>query len=102
MTALETAELSVHGYTGASEALPAALSRELSVMRRNPLAFTVIRRIACSLGCGKGTAYSLTHPDCAEAGSWCPVHGWLSFPSNQLRPIGEEYVPSKKRRVKVL
>lgn len=76
--------------------IPEQLTKELKRMRREPSRFSIVKMVACALGCGKGTAYSLTHLDCAEAGTWCSTHGWLSFPSNALRPIGEEYVPQKR------
>lgn len=76
--------------------IPEALTKELRRMRRDPAPFSVVKMVQCALGCGKAKAFSLTHPECPEAGTWCAQHGWLSFPSNQLRPIGEEYAPQKR------
>lgn len=67
-------------------AIPDALRRELATMRRNPEGYSVAKMVKCSLGCGKGKAYSLTHADSANAGTWCPSHGWLFFDSVALPP----------------
>jgi hypothetical protein len=66
--------------------LPVKLTDELRRMRREPSAFTVNGRVKCGLGCGKGAAYSLTHPQVANAGTWCAVHGWIFFDSERLPP----------------
>lgn len=67
-------------------AIPDTLRRELTTMRRNPEGYSVVRMVKCSLGCGKGKAYSLSHADSASAGTWCPTHGWLFFDSVALPP----------------
>lgn len=64
--------------------IPDALQRELTTMRRVPDGYSVVKMVKCSLGCGKGKAYSLTHPDSENAGTWCAVHGWLFFDSVAL------------------
>ena len=66
--------------------IPDALQRELTTMRRNPEGYSVVKRVNCKLGCGKAMAYSLTHPESKEAGTWCAVHGWLFFDSVTLVP----------------
>lgn len=55
-------------------------------MRRSPDGYSVVKMVKCSLGCGKGKAYSLTHADSEHAGTWCPTHGWLTFDSVALPP----------------
>lgn len=84
-----------------SSPLPTELVQQLVVMRRNPSEFTFLAMSRCKL-CYKKCAVDIGHPLAATAGTWCPVHGWLYFASNTIRPVGEEYLPSKKRRVKVL
>lgn len=69
--------------------LPAELISQLTVMRRDPADFRLRGRSSCSLGCdrkGERSAYQLAHVDVVEAGTWCPVHGWLSFQSDALPP----------------
>lgn len=96
----ETAELSATARIAALEALPPALRRELSVMRREPAEFAVVARGICRFCTGSAkTAYWLSHPLNKDAGSWCPEHGFLSFDSNTIRPIGEEYIPKKRKLI---
>lgn len=78
--------------------LPSELAKQIQVMRRNPAEFSVVRKVQCKFGCGKQSAFALTHPDSKDVGSWCPTHGWLSFDSATVRPIGEEYTPTKRAR----
>lgn len=68
--------------------LPEALLTEIVTMRRNPRNFRVTGMVTCSLAPAicKKSAFRLTHPDAANAGSWCPVHGWLFFDSVALPP----------------
>jgi hypothetical protein len=66
--------------------IPRTLRRELTTMRRDPDGFSVVRMVKCGPGCGKGKAYSLTHAESENAGSWCPNHGWLFFDSVALPP----------------
>ena len=68
------------------KSLPDALRRELTTMRRKPEGYSVVKMVKCNLGCGKLKAYSLTHADSENAGTWCPVHGWLFFDSVALPP----------------
>lgn len=68
------------------KSIPDALQREIRKMRRLPKAFSVNRMVRCAMGCGKGKAYSLTHPDSENAGTWCETHGWLFFDSASLPP----------------
>ena len=87
-------------------AIPDALRRELATMRRNPDGYSVVRMVKCSLGCGKGKAYSLTHADSENAGTWCPIHGWLFFDSVVLPPterltlaeIEDNHLAEQRRR----
>ncbi len=82
--------------------LPDELIQQLIIMRRDPAEFTFLGMSRCKL-CYKKNAVDIGHPlTPAGAGTWCPEHGWLSFNSSAIRPVGEEYVPSKKRRVAVL
>lgn len=64
--------------------LPNELAAELKTMRRDPGNFSVVRMVKCSLG--DHQAFSLTHTQTKEAGTWCAEHGWLSFPSAILEP----------------
>lgn len=66
--------------------IPDALQRELTTMRRGFERYSVTKMISCKLGCGKSKAYSLTHADSENAGSWCATHGWLFFDSVSLPP----------------
>lgn len=69
--------------------VPQELIAQLVVMRRNPDHFWLRGRSSCSLGCdakGMRSGYQLGHADADEAGTWCPKHGWLSFPSDALPP----------------
>lgn len=77
--------------------MPEPLKTELRRMRRRPEDFTVLRQGRCRLCCKK-TALDLGHPkNPTNAGSWCPVHGWLSFDSVKVRPLGEEAVPKRRK-----
>lgn len=91
--------LSISPPIGASEVVPPALAMELATMRRSPVAFAISGRSRCWL-CPHGSknAYQLSHVLTKDAGTWCSAHGWLYFPSNLIRPAGEEYVPKKKQR----
>ena len=64
--------------------LPASLTRELQMMKRDPSEFSVVRKVACQFGCGKAAALALTHLSVSSVGSWCPQHGWLYFDSRKL------------------
>ena len=66
--------------------IPKELGNELRRMRRDPEAFKLNGRVKCGLGCGKGAAYNLTHPQSTNAGTWCPRHGWIFFDSTNLPP----------------
>src|SRR6266545_4492423 len=66
--------------------VPAELSDELRRMRQNATAFTLNGRVKCRLGCGKGAAYNLRHPQATKAGTWCALHGWIFFDSVKLLP----------------
>lgn len=82
--------------------LPDRMIQSIIVMRRNPEEFTFLRMSRCKF-CYKTVAYDIGHPlNPTNAGSWCPTHGWLAFDSPKIRPIGDEYIPKKKKRVKVL
>lgn len=84
-----------------TEGIPDALAQELVVMRRDPSEFVFLRVSKCRLCRDKTGAIDIGHPlNPANAGSWCPVHGWLAFDSVKIRPKGEEYVP-KRRKVAV-
>jgi hypothetical protein len=86
--------------------IPDALHAELARMRRAPDGFSVVRMVKCSMGCGKAKAYSLTHADSVNAGTWCAVHGWLYFDSVALPPterlttseITERQLEQKRKR----
>jgi hypothetical protein len=78
--------------------LPELLKAEIRKMRRNPEDFIVLRQGRCRL-CWKKNALDLGHPqNPTNAGSWCPVHGWLNFDSVKIRPIGEEVQTKRRRR----
>ena len=77
---------------------PEALDKELRRMRRDPSEFKVTGIGKCQF-CGQKLAVRLTHPLSPEAGTWCPVNGWLFFDSVAIRPIGEEYMPKKRKKV---
>ena len=80
------------------EAMPEELKKELKRMRRNPDEFTVLRKRGCRFCYQKKNAFDLGHPkNPLNAGSWCLIHGWLFFDSVKIRPIGEEYVPRKRK-----
>ena len=80
-------------------ALPEALGKEIKRMRRNPEEFTVLKVAKCRF-CYKKNAFDLGHPQNPEnAGTWCPVHGWLAFDSVKIRSIGEEVVVRKREKV---
>jgi len=77
-------------------AIPDNLRAQLDKMRRNPDEFTVLREAKCKL-CYKKTALDLGHPlNPANAGTWCPVHGWLLFDSVSIPPT-ERLKPSEIR-----
>lgn len=67
--------------------LPPALEVELTKMRRNPAMFHAGGKIQCRF-CGKpNTAYALLDATSGnEAGSRCPLHGWLYFDSVKFPP----------------
>ena len=70
--------------------LPTDLISELKRMRRNPIEFTRLQTSRCKL-CYRKCAIDLGHPlNPQNAGTWCSVHGWLSFNSATIRPIGEQ------------
>lgn len=83
-----------NGALTPNKSIPIALSAELTAMRRNPDGYSVVRMVKCGLGCGKGKAYSLTHADSENAGTWCPTHGWLFFDSVALPPT-ERLTPAE-------
>ena len=69
--------------------VPRELISQIVTMRRNPDHFYLRRQASCSLGCdhkGERSSYQLGHVDSAEAGTWCPTHGWLSFDSVAIPP----------------
>src|SRR5262245_48479541 len=70
------------------EALYADMARynEIQRTRRKPEAFSLAHMVKCRFGCGARAAYALSHPQSAEAGTWCPTHGWLFFDSVGLPP----------------
>jgi len=68
--------------------LPAELAAELTKMRRNPALFKIQQAIQCKF-CGKPkTGLALINAKFPErqAGSWCPIHGWLFFDSVAFPP----------------
>lgn len=68
---------------------PQELISEIERMRRDPARFHVTKRGCCSLGCdkkGQRSTYQLSCGDVQDAGTWCPVHGWLHFDSTALPP----------------
>jgi hypothetical protein len=78
--------------------LPEALIKELTRMRRDPAEFTGV--VANCNWCGpegKNIAIVLGHQDCAEAGKWCPTHGWWYFESPQIPPKGHFEAPKIKK-----
>lgn len=79
-------------------ALPDNLVLELRKMRRDPSQFTVVSMTTCKMGCGKGSAFSLAHPDSQSAGTWCALHGWIFFDSVKVPPIGEQHIPKKRKK----
>lgn len=82
----DTAEI---GKTALLGNVPQQVISQIQTMRRNPADFRLRGRASCSLGCdrkGERSAYQLSHPGTVEAGTWCPKHGWLSFPSDALPP----------------
>lgn len=77
--------------------VPQELIRQIETMRRNPTGFWLRGRASCALGCdrkGQKSSYQLGHANAVEAGTWCPVHGWLSFPSDLLPPT-ERLTPTE-------
>lgn len=81
--------------------MPERLSADLVIMRRDPAEFTVRSEAKCKF-CYKRNSFDLLHPSSPAAGTWCPEHGWLHFDSVKIRPNGEEYVPKKKKALKIL
>lgn len=73
------------------------LRTDILTMRRNPDEFTVTDGAKCKF-CYKRVAFDLAHELNPTAGSWCPIHGWLHFDSVKIRPIGDEYVPKRRRK----
>jgi hypothetical protein len=67
-------------------AIPGILDFELNLMRRKAAEFRVLKMVKCKFGCGKGSAYTLGHPASRNAGTWCPIHGWLFFDSVKIQP----------------
>lgn len=90
----DTANIGVTESLTPYKSIPDALHAELARMRRAPAGFSVAEMVGCKLGCGKAKAYSITHAECRDAGTWCAVHGWLSFQSAQLPPT-ERLRPSE-------
>ena len=85
-----------------ASALPEDLVLELKRMRRNPSEFTRLQTSRCKL-CYGNTAIDLRHPlNPQHAGTWCSVHGWLSFDSPRIRPIEEEFASIRVVRKKVV
>ncbi len=84
-----------------------ALTAELARMRRNPTEFAVLSSNAKCKLCYKKTAVDLGHPlNPANAGCWCPVHGWLFFdsvaipPTERLKPYEiQERAEAEKRHI---
>ena len=82
-----------------------ALNSELTRMRRRPEDFTILREDAKCKLCYKKTAVDLGHPNNpANAGTWCPVHGWLMFdsvgipPTERLKPYEIEANKEAEKR----
>jgi hypothetical protein len=76
------------GQVMASATMPSALHAELDKMRRNPEQFQVKEAITCKIHGGKNrNALRLIEGQSEiEAGSWCPVHGWVHFDSVRFPP----------------
>ena len=85
-SSMEIVTQSIRTSPTTRKALPDALRAELKLMRRDPAAYSIVRKVKCGLGCGKQAAYSLTHADCENAGTWCRAHGWIFFDSPALPP----------------
>lgn len=90
---------------------PQELIAELKAMRRNPGDFYLRGRGSCSLGCdrkGERSTYQIGHAKSEEAGTWCAVHGWLTFdsaacpPTERLSPLEvvERFNDERKTRLR--
>lgn len=79
--------------------MPPELGAEIRKMRRDHVEFTAYGPTRCKwCPTESRTRYDLSHPKSEFAGAWCSAHGWLSFDSVKVRPIGDEYIPRKRKK----
>jgi hypothetical protein len=77
-------------------AMPEQLRAELQRMKRDPREFAVLRKMTCKF-CGTRTAFELGHAATDNAGSFCPVHGWVYFNSVKIPPVDQRHARKVKR-----